>query len=174
MHPPTYASNAPHIFPFLKAVHSLQFLVMELLASTIPARLNQFRAATESNAVVLKRLYLVKCEYRAPLRALWESCVNLNAAPRIALVKRYLRNYHGLKVREGTLEGAVVTAGGGSGGGEFGGAGGGGGKGLGGSRKKGGTSSTEVTKKMAIQLQREKLEVSPTLFPFSRMQYSLS
>ena len=172
MHPPTYASDSPHVFPSLEAVHSLQFLVMELLASSIPARLNQFRAATESNAVVSKRLYLVKCEYRAPLRALWESCNNLNAAPRIALVERYLRDYHGLKVREGGSEGVVVAAGGG--GGEIGGADGGGGTGLGGSRKKGGPSSTEVAKKTAIQLQIEKLEVSATLFSFSRTQHSLS
>jgi len=153
MHPPTYASDAPHVFPSLEAVHSLQFLVMELLASSIPARLNQFRAATESNAVVSKRLYLVKCEYRAPLRALWESCVNLNAAPRIALVERYLHDYHGLKVREGGSEGGGECV-----------AGGGGGKGMGGSRKKGGPSSTEVTKETAIQQQREKLEVSATYF----------
>ncbi|KAL3776708.1 hypothetical protein ACHAW5_005577 [Stephanodiscus triporus] len=148
--PPTYAIDEPHVFPSLEAAHSLRYLVSELLASSIPARLNQFRAATESNAVVSKRLYLVKCEYRAPLRALWESCTNLNAAPRIELVERYLRDYHGIKVKEGVLEGG--------GGGEAGGASGGGGKGLGGSRKKSGPSSMEFAKKTAIQQQREKLE----------------
>lgn len=155
MHPPTYASNDPHAFPSLEAVHSLQYLVLDLLSSAIPCHLNQFRAAVESNAVVSKRLYLVKCEYRAPLRALWESCNNLNAAPKIELVERYLRDYHST-----SSEGGGGVGGGEGGGGGGGSACGGGGKGLGsGSRKKGGSSSMEVAKKTPIQQQREKLEI---------------
>ncbi|KAK1747177.1 hypothetical protein QTG54_002521 [Skeletonema marinoi] len=78
---PTYASGTPHPFPSLEAVHCLQYLVSELLHTSIPSSINKFRAATEANAVVSKRLYLVKCEYRAPMRALWESYTALNAAP---------------------------------------------------------------------------------------------
>lgn len=154
LRPPTYASDSPHVFPSMEAVHSLQYLVMDLLASSIPARLNQFRAATESNTVITKRLYLVKCEYRAPLRALWEGCMNLNAAPRIELVERYLRDYHGAngtKIGEDGSEGIGGDGGVGAAG-----------KISVGSRKKSGSSSTEAAKKTAIQQQREKLEVSAT------------
>lgn len=97
---PKYASSTPHPFPSLEAVHCLQFLVSELLQTSIPASINKFRAATETNAVVSKRLYLVKCEYRAPMRALWESYTALNAAPRLELVESYLRDYHGVKPGE--------------------------------------------------------------------------
>lgn len=97
---PTYASATPHPFPSLEAVHCLQYLVSELLQTSIPSSINKFRAATEANAVVSKRLYLVKCEYRAPMRALWESYTALNAAPRLELVERYLREYHGVKPGE--------------------------------------------------------------------------
>ena len=133
--PPTEAENYPHVFPSLEAVHSLQYLISELLPNTIPNALNQFRAAVESNAVVSKRLYLVKCEYRAPMRALWESYMNLNAAPKIELVERYLRDYHNTGSGDSTS--------------------GGGGKSSGVRRK----GSAEA-KKSPLQQQREKLEVS--------------
>lgn len=94
---PTYASCTPHVFPSLEAIHALQYLVCELLPTSIPACLNKFRAGVEANAVVSKRLYLVKCEYRAPMRALWESYMNLNAAPKVGMVKGYLHDYHGMK-----------------------------------------------------------------------------
>ncbi len=97
---PIYASSTPHPFPSLEAVHALQYLVSELLYTSIPSSINKFRAATEANAVVSKRLYLVKCEYRAPMRALWESYTALNAAPRLELVETYLRDYHGVKIGE--------------------------------------------------------------------------
>ena len=135
---PTNASCTPHIFPSLEAVHALQYLTSELLPSSIPSCLNQFRAAVESNAVVSKRLYLVKCEYRAPLRALWESYINLNAAPKVELVERYLKEFH---------RGAAGSGGGGEAGAS--------GKGSSVRRK----GSQE---KSAIQQQREKLEVSST------------
>ena len=98
--PPVYASSSPHPFPSLEAVHCLQYLVTDILQTSIPASINKFRAATEANAVVSKRLYLVKCEYRAPMRALWESYTALNAAPRLELVETYLRDYHGVKIGE--------------------------------------------------------------------------
>ena len=158
--PPAYAATAPHPFPSLEAVHALRYLVTHLLPSSIPARLNQFRAAVESNAVVSKRLYLVKCEYRAPMRALWESYGNLAAAPRMELVESYLREHHGVKVA--TKDSAAsATSGGGNSGTVAGGGGHGEGAGAGASgggklRRK---HSTEVAKKTALQEQRERLEV---------------
>jgi len=92
--PPTYASCSPHPFPSLEAVHTLKYLVSDLVTTTLPAHLNQFCAAVESNAVVSKRLYLVKCEYRAPIRAFMESWMALKAAPKLELVERYLREFH--------------------------------------------------------------------------------
>jgi len=161
LHSPTYASSTPHVFPSFEAVHALQYLVSELLSTSIPSRLNQFRAATESNAVVSKRLYLVKAEYRAPMRALWESCMNLKAAPKAELVERYLREYHSVKVGSSRfMESGVSGVGGGGGGivgeGEIM---SGGGKSLSG-RRRSTIDSTDATKKTILQQQREKLEVS--------------
>ena len=93
---PTYApSDEPQPFPSKETTHALQFLVTDLLAKSIPEGLNHFRAATEANAVVSKRLYLVKCEHRGPIRALFESFASLKSAPRESLVKHYLDTYHG-------------------------------------------------------------------------------
>ncbi|KAL7546857.1 hypothetical protein ACHAWF_010182 [Thalassiosira exigua] len=128
---PTHASRDPHPFPSLEAIHALRYLLSEVLPRDVPSALNRFRAAAEANAVVTKRLYLVKCEYRAPLRALWESRANLTAAPKASLVERYLRDYH-----------SVDSSGADGGGKAF--------------RRKG---SIEATKKTAIQQQRDKLEV---------------
>jgi len=91
---PLNASTTPHPFPSLEAIHALNYLVTHLLSKSIPAHLNQFRAAVESNTVITKRLYLVKCEYRAPIRANMEGWLALNAAPKIDLVEKYLREYH--------------------------------------------------------------------------------
>ena len=43
------------------------FILFALIQHDLPIRLDQFHEAVESNAVVLKKLYRVKCEYRAPL-----------------------------------------------------------------------------------------------------------
>ena len=94
--PPTYASCTPHPFPSLEAAHALKYLLSDLLITALPSHLNQFRAGVEANAVVSKRLYLVKCEYRAPIRAHMESWLALNAAPKLDLVERYLKEFHGV------------------------------------------------------------------------------
>ena len=115
--PPDRASPRPHAFPSLECFHALRRLVDLLIPRAAPSRLNQFRAAAEAGAVVSKRLYLVKCEYRAPMRALWESLDGLRAAPRDGLVERYLREYHGVTVAGGKGEtDAGAQAGGGEGG----------------------------------------------------------
>jgi hypothetical protein len=61
-----------------------------LIQQDLPLRLHQFRVATEANAVVLKRLYLVKSEYRAPFRAFLEAHQTVQKAPSLDLVVRYL------------------------------------------------------------------------------------
>ncbi|KAL7472892.1 hypothetical protein ACHAXS_013281 [Conticribra weissflogii] len=91
---PVSATTTPHPFPSLEAIHALNYLVTHLLPKSIPAHLNQFRAAVESSTVITKRLYLVKCEYRAPIRANMEGWLALKAAPKIEMVKRYLKEYH--------------------------------------------------------------------------------
>ena len=102
LYPPTYASNTPHPFPSLEAVHALKYIVSDLLSTSLPSHLNQFRAAVEANAVVTKRLYLVKCEYRAPIRAHMESWMALKAAPKLELVERYLKEFHGIDTGGGS------------------------------------------------------------------------
>eukprot|EP00804_Cyclotella_cryptica_P025062 CCRYP_016538-RA/>CCRYP_016538-RA protein AED:0.02 eAED:0.02 QI:160/1/1/1/1/1/2/172/862 len=112
VHPPTYASCTPHPFPSLEAVHALKYLASDLLSNTIPSHLNQFRAAVEANAVVSKRIYLVKCEYRAPIRAHMESWMALKAAPKLEVVERYLREFHGVAgdVRNTGVEGIATKS----------------------------------------------------------------
>jgi hypothetical protein len=65
-------------------------LLLQLLNSDIPARLVQFRAAMEADSAVSKRLYLVKCEYRAPFRAFLEAHQAVQRAPNLGLVNEYL------------------------------------------------------------------------------------
>jgi hypothetical protein len=72
-----------------KGARQLGILIM-LVQQDLPTRLHQFRVATEANAVVLKRLYLVKCEYRAPFRAFLEAHQTVQRAPSLELVKQYL------------------------------------------------------------------------------------
>ena len=65
-------------------------VLVKLIQHDLPLRLYQFKAAMEEEAVVTKRLYLVKCEYRAPFRAFLEAHQNLLKAPPMTLVDCYL------------------------------------------------------------------------------------
>ena len=67
--------------------------VQNLVNIDLPLRLQQFRKALEGDAVVLKRLYLVKCEVRAPFRCFWEGHMKVQKLPDLDLVKRYLDNH---------------------------------------------------------------------------------
>ena len=62
-----------------------------LIQQDLPIRLHQFHEAVESNAVVLKRLYLVKCEYRAPFRVFLEAHQTIQRAPSLDLVMEQCR-----------------------------------------------------------------------------------
>lgn len=64
-------------------------ILVQLVQNDLPLRLYQFRSAMEAEAVVTKRLYLVKCEYRAPFRAFLEAHQNLLRAPPMELVEHY-------------------------------------------------------------------------------------
>lgn len=65
-------------------------LLVGLIKEDLPMRLHQFRCAMEADAVVSKRLYLVKCEYRAPFRAFLEAHQTVQRAPPIDLVDEYI------------------------------------------------------------------------------------
>lgn len=65
-------------------------VLQSLVQNDLPMRLHQFRIASEANAVVLKRLYLVKSEYRAPFRAFLEAHQTVQRAPSLELVNSYL------------------------------------------------------------------------------------
>mmetsp|Transcript_20548 Transcript_20548/g.30169 ORF Transcript_20548/g.30169 Transcript_20548/m.30169 type:complete len:490 (+) Transcript_20548:545-2014(+) len=80
-----------------------------LVRDDLPSRLHQLRAAVEADAVVSKRLYLVKCEYRAPFRAFLEAHDAVRRAPRVEMVDEYLELYRiddseGLKKRREEAE----------------------------------------------------------------------
>lgn len=68
-------------------------LLVQLIEDDLPIRLYQFRQAMEAEAVVTKRLYLVKCEYRAPFRAFLEAHQSLLRAPPMQLVDDYLEQH---------------------------------------------------------------------------------
>lgn len=61
-----------------------------LIQTDIPTRLVQFRTAMEADSVVSKRLYLVKCEYRAPFRAFLEAHQSVLRAPSLTLLDDYM------------------------------------------------------------------------------------
>jgi hypothetical protein len=69
-------------------------LLVQLIEDDLPLRLYQFRQAMEAEAVVTKRLYLVKCEYRAPFRAFLEAHQSLLRAPPMELVDYYLDQHN--------------------------------------------------------------------------------
>lgn len=67
-------------------------LLISLIMEDLPMRLYHFRQAMEADAVVTKRLYLVKSEYRAPLRAFLEAHQTLLRAPSMELVESCLQS----------------------------------------------------------------------------------
>ncbi len=89
-----FYTNGPFI-TFLPVINTKieQEASLLLLAVTrdLPSRLVQFRASIEADAIVMKRLYLVKLEYRAPFRTFLESHQSLQRAPSLTLVMEYLQ-----------------------------------------------------------------------------------
>ena len=85
-------------------------LLWLILSKDLPTRLIQFKAAMEAEAAVTKRLYLIKCEYRAPFRAFLESHHAVQRAPSLELVDEYLsltgnsRNNRTVEQRRETLK----------------------------------------------------------------------
>jgi hypothetical protein len=65
--------------------------VLTLVLQDIPQQLTPFKCAMEVNATILKRMYLIKNEYRAPFRAFLESHVHLQRMPNLAVVDSYLQ-----------------------------------------------------------------------------------
>lgn len=85
------SANDAHNRCRLKANTERQTSVLiELVQYDVPSRLLQFRTAIEADSVVLKRLYLVKCEYRAPFRAFLEGHQSVLRAPSIELVHEFI------------------------------------------------------------------------------------
>lgn len=63
-------------------------ILIELLRKTLPLRLHQFRSSIEADSVVIKRLYIIKCEYRAPFRGFLEAHENVQRVPRLEAIER--------------------------------------------------------------------------------------
>jgi hypothetical protein len=66
-------------------------LLMLIVTVDLPCRLVQFRASIEADAVVSKRLYLVKSEYRTPFRAFLDAHQSLQRAPSLDMVNTYIK-----------------------------------------------------------------------------------
>lgn len=62
-----------------------------LIRKDIPDMLSIFKIAMEANADVSRRLYIVKCEYRAPFRAFLEAHNKLKSAPSVSIVDQYIK-----------------------------------------------------------------------------------
>jgi len=75
----------------LASLQNITDAIMDLMTKTLPARLVHFRIAMEADSILTKRLYLVKCEYRAPFRAFLEAHANVQRAPRLHLLQEYLK-----------------------------------------------------------------------------------
>mmetsp|Transcript_25842 Transcript_25842/g.56661 ORF Transcript_25842/g.56661 Transcript_25842/m.56661 type:complete len:691 (-) Transcript_25842:188-2260(-) len=76
--------------PTYEEMETQIMILVQLVQNDLPLRLYQFRSAMESEVAITKRLYLVKCEYRAPFRAFLEAHQNLIRAPPMELVDHYL------------------------------------------------------------------------------------
>ena len=89
--------------------------VLLLLRHDLPSRLHQFRAGIECSATIMKRLYLVKCEYRAPFRAFLEAHQSVQRAPSVGTVEACLQLHRrgdvaGLKKSKADSDRAVQEA----------------------------------------------------------------
>lgn len=85
---PSLAAKSTDAFPNALVEQEASVLLL-VVTRDLPSRLVQFRASIEADAVIIKRLYLVKSEYRAPFRAFLESHQSLQRAPSLALVQEF-------------------------------------------------------------------------------------
>jgi hypothetical protein len=75
---------------FRKAEH-----LANLIQRSLPDCIEIFKVGSESNLIVSRRLYLVKCEYRGPFRAFLEAHEKFQVAPSMDIVKHYLKLHSG-------------------------------------------------------------------------------
>lgn len=80
---------APTLTSFSSHAQDEIMILLQLIQVDLPVRLLQFRAAQEHEAVVLKHLYLLKCECRAPFRAFLEAHQSVLKAPRFETVQEF-------------------------------------------------------------------------------------
>jgi len=76
---------------FPSSVYRTMELLVKLLKPELVDSLEIFKASVESNAVVSRRLHVVKYEYRAPFRAFLEAHEKMLASPSTDLIKTYLK-----------------------------------------------------------------------------------
>ena len=79
-----------NVLPSARAEQEASLLIY-IITVDLPARCVQFRQSIEADSVVTKRLYLIKMEYRAPLRCFWEGHQSLQRAPSLELVNEYMQ-----------------------------------------------------------------------------------
>lgn len=88
---PSLMSTVPLSSYLSSETESQCSVLLQTLCHDIPIRIIQFRSSIEADSEVLKRLYLLKSEYRAPFRAFLESHQSLQRAPSLELVEEYYK-----------------------------------------------------------------------------------
>ena len=84
------SNPASHKYTLSAASERQASLLIQLVQEDLPMRLYHFNQAMHADAVVTKRLYLVKSEYRAPFRAFLEAHQSLLKAPPLEKVEACL------------------------------------------------------------------------------------
>ena len=89
----TLLSTSPCLEFLYKTCLPLLSYILSLFIEDIPQHWTTFKCSMEINAIVLKRMYLIKNEYRAPFRAFLESHVHIQRMPCISVVDSYLNTF---------------------------------------------------------------------------------
>ncbi|CAB9530123.1 expressed unknown protein [Seminavis robusta] len=84
-------------------------ILLRVVQDSLPCRMAQFKAAAEADSVVSKRLYLVKCEYRAPFRTFLEAHQSVQRAPSIQAVGDYLASTQPAPIKQQRQKQAQAT-----------------------------------------------------------------
>ena len=138
--------------PTYEEMEMQAMILVHLVQHDLPLRLYQFRSAMEADAVVTKRLYLVKCEYRAPFRAFLEAHQNILRAPPMELVEHYLSAAADKKKKQSSSPEALKA------------------------ELQALLNTPELVELLALEMEAEKLELDmgKALFPFTELSRLLS
>ena len=81
--------ESPTLSSFSATTQDEIMVLLQLIQVDLPVRLLQFRAAMENESPVLKRLYTLKRQFRAPFRAFLEAHQSVLKAPPLSTLESY-------------------------------------------------------------------------------------